>query len=367
MGVMRGAGILFQKAQGLKARPTTPAARAEGTQILDEFIISHRADLDGVASALLLFADARRRGASPSVLFVDYDDAEALIIAEIAEQQPDKLFIADISLRDESFIDNLPFSKDDLTIFDHHASSAKCWAAWDDRATIYYSGNGTHCTADLIGSYLIREYGDAAITPEMEEIIRAAHSRDLWIRDNRNGEMLSDVIAVLGADETFWEIAERGNRPVRAEEFTEPMNSALTTCHAMREESKQLACETRYCVPVTPRIIKKALEIRLVVTAECSGHESEVAEMLMGREDFPCWIGLVNPRRGILSFRCSRGLVEASGIAVNKIAEQFGGGGHPYASGAPIPEAEKSMDAARLAHLMKGAITAMELGAKNAD
>ena len=298
------------------------------------YVISHAADLDGVASAALLHFWGLMLSDDTHVAFADYDNAEDVIMKSVRDAgKNDTLAIADISLRDPSLLSRIAahMPREAITIFDHHASSRDCWEAWRaEGVNIHFNDAHTHCTADLIYNAMIDTLG-IPVPSDISALRQAAHSRDLWIRNDKNGEMMSDVITVLGAYHVFDELSANPGR-IYPDNYTPVMCDALHKCQDNRERSKQMAKRSGSY---------QGMEINdgqlvKVVTAFCEGHESDISEMLMAPYSIPCWVGLINIKKNVLSFRCNSFTVNSTGVAVSDIATFFGGGGHPFAAGSPM-------------------------------
>ena len=288
-------------------------------------VLTHIADLDGVASGVLLWYYLLYQNSKPpEVFFVDYDNC-----AEILEQEAptaSEVYIADISLRNPALIKCLEhLGKENVYIFDHHASSRPTFKLWEDRAQIWFDDSHQKCTADLIwefGEDVFVRYNEA-----LHDLKKFTHSADLWIRDQVMGEKLSDVIAVLGARYLFEKLT---NQPEQCyyDNFTPDMMRASLQAEGRREQSKLIAKNTAYSMDIDG--------VKLTV-ALAAGASSHVGQMFIDEEPLS-WVALIDIQGLRVSFRTNENTINKSGISVSDIAGYFGGGGHPVASGAPLTE-----------------------------
>lgn len=289
-------------------------------------IVSHRADLDGVASAVLASEVAYAKNGSPpdEVFFADYDDAREVIAR--AAVGAEELWILDLSVKDEgiaAFFSHIP--KERVFFFDHHVSTRPVISAWSDRATIYFDDGGSKCTADLVYGNAKKLAPKFKKTPAMDQLVAATHSQDLWIRDVREGALLSDCIAVLGAKEVYSELIEAPDSAFESK-FPTRFQEAVQVAEIRRAASLNLARRTLVEFPLRNTRFAYALS---------SGYQSETADTLL-KEDPSRYIVLYDLSRGSASMRSVQPTVDATGIGCNEFASLFGGGGHPCAAGFPL-------------------------------
>ncbi|MFM9673644.1 hypothetical protein, partial [Streptomyces galilaeus] len=73
--------------------------------------------------------------------------------------------------------------------------------AWKDQATISLDITGKKCAADLVYDFIMAS--GMPYSAELEHLKDSAHSHDLWIRDVEDGEQLTSVISIMGAEKAF--------------------------------------------------------------------------------------------------------------------------------------------------------------------
>lgn len=286
-------------------------------------IVSHRADLDGVSSAVLASEVAYAKNGTPpdEVFFADYDDAREIIAR--AAIGADELWILDLSIKDpglSAFFSHIPKSR--VYFFDHHVSTRPTTQAWSDKATIFFDDTGSKCTADLVYANAKKIAPNFSKTKEMTQLVAATHSQDLWIRDVREGSLLSDCVAVLGANAVYRELLE-SPRSAFEENFPPKFQEAVVASDARRAASLDMARKTMVKNPVRGAQIGYALGL---------GYESETADAILG-EGGVQYVVLFNILRGSASIRSRPEVVASVGIGCNEFASLFGGGGHPCAAG----------------------------------
>ncbi len=295
-------------------------------------VVSHIADLDGVASAVLAAHYLYDRdGVKPEVIFADYEDA----FSKVADAAKDKeeIWICDLSWKpvSMSLIEKLDHAfPDRILFFDHHKSSQACFDAWNDKATIHFDCSGTKCTADLIWDHIQGSYFGKT-KQNLEKIVSAAHSRDLWIRNDPNGCYISDVIDVFGAYSVFEKLFSDLTL-IEKDNFPLAWVGACKQAEKAREESYDLAIRSK--VTTSFQRFDKTVYVSACLS---NGFVSEVGDRIL-REMEGGMIGFIDVKSGTLSFRADHESVAAMGIGVNDIAAILhpNGGGHPVAAGAAM-------------------------------
>lgn len=284
--------------------------------------VSHSADLDGVASAILanFYLKTLHHGAHVNVVFTSVNgDAENAIISAI--QDSSVIWITDLSFSNENFLSDLfKFHPDKaIHVFDHHASSQQAFQNVSScNAVLDISGN--KCATDLVYDYIKTRIG--CIPAEYCDLVRYTHSIDLWIKDEPQGERLTEVIQNLGAKETF-NLLTQDISKIYLENFTPAMQLCNKISDRNLSKSSSLAFNSV--------LEEKTDTLGVVKAAFCYGCASEVGSALVQGEK--AWVGLIDMSRQELSFRTNNETVNLTGIGANDIAKFLGGGGHPNAAG----------------------------------
>jgi len=312
-------------------------------------IVSHIADLDGVASALLACKYMQSHNYDLiTYKFADYDNAYDTVVDNIKDN--DFVFISDLSWKPTNInlIDQLSHLKKENIIFvDHHKSSKEVFDAWKDKATIYFDCSGDKCATDLIwefakndieakdkeiqewakdrcGSYYVEDN-----MPYYQELVNAAHSRDLWINDNDNGLYLTKIITELGAENVFLELTR--HMKYLNGYFPAEWNQAIEKYDLRFAKSKELAEKSASITDIDLSDISVKL-----ITCFTNGFVSDIGHEFLTDIDGYGWFITFNLENYTLSIREKEGTFKNTGIGCNDIASKFdpNGGGHVYAAGA---------------------------------
>lgn len=300
-------------------------------------IVSHADDLDGVASAVLLaYYIGVKYKTQAEVMFAHYENVNEVI--QVASEDATHLWISDLSVRDFKIVETLSkYTPDTLHFFDHHSDTLPFIEKISDIATVCFQSNGTKCAADLIWDFMNT---DNLLTPEiykcMEFLVRATHSRDLWINDVQEGTDLSAVIAILGPYSSYNCLIDSPQRVYRAH-FSELMESCLRIANEQLESAKRLARFSAHKVFYRPDNPKSCAAGLTVIAAYTFGCQSDVGHMFL--EETPrSIVALINLEKLTLSFRTNQSVIYQLGFGVNEIAKLFQGGGHTYAAGGFLTE-----------------------------
>ena len=294
-------------------------------------IVSHIADLDGVASAVLLTAYFKEfRGILPNVVFADYENAQEKVLSN--SDFADEIWICDLSWKENNIdsIDKLKSIK--IFFFDHHSSSRKCFEHWANSASIFFDDSGKMCTADIIYAYLSSLSESTELPPPTEDflklmapIVSATHSRDLWIKDDPNGCAISCVIDDLGAEHVFFELIKNPEK-IHISNFPKQWTDSVSKFEEKLNLSYDMAQKT---------LLTEVVNGVNVCACFALGAISETGERIL-KEKGPSLIGFIDLNRKEISFRTNEETIEIVGFGVNKIASFIhqNGGGHPCAAGA---------------------------------
>lgn len=291
-------------------------------------IVSHRADLDGVASAVLASELVMARHGIPpeQVLFADYEDAKTVIAR--AAIDADELWVLDLSIREHNiaeFFKHLP--AESVFYFDHHNSSVSTVEAWSDRVSIYFDDSGDYCTADLLYEAALDIAPRFIKTPAFDQLVSATHSRDLWVNDVNEGELLTNAIMILGPQAVYQELIECPESAFEAK-FPKLFQEAVTISKKQREASTSLAFNTQMSIDVNSNCT--------LIYSLVHGYQSEIGHAFISQKPNTYAI-MFNISNLTASVRCSRETAENTGVGANTIASLFsGGGGHVYAAGFPL-------------------------------
>jgi oligoribonuclease NrnB/cAMP/cGMP phosphodiesterase (DHH superfamily) len=319
---------------------------------MNVLFVSHAADMDGVSSLLLAQELAYRTyehcddDFHTTVVFANYEDAEELIEAAVAQSSPDAVFLTDLSWRQDvyaKYFPNLP--KDRFWLFDHHYSSKEVVETWRRAGcpNLFYCVDGDVCTADLVWSQLspLIRGSVGRYVSDWEKLVESTSAVDLWKIHTHpdeftRGKRLSSVLTQIGphamldalieapelADTSKWGAhGAYGNGfewllAAHDRQFEASLATANATTHELEVKLRGANVKLRACYVL--------------------GHASDIGHDLVDGE--LAIAAMVCMKNRNLSFRSNKETLEASGVSCADVAGVFGGGGHPLAAGAPIRE-----------------------------
>lgn len=273
-------------------------------------IFTHN-DLDGLVSALL----ARLAMPEAEVYFCEYNSLADLVRSRLDRYET--IWLTDLSLRDDLFFGDLRRSGCEVLWFDHHASSDP--QGWMRECRIDVTGQV--CAAEVVRDYLLEQ--ELEVPLPLQTLVDYAHDQDLWIRHLDAAQDFNDILGTMTVQQLFDELsADLG----RVYHWSPAMTEACQTTQNARRRSIDLAKATAVDQPWADGQRLRA--------CCCWGSVNEVAEEMGDEQTLVVLVDLRQIERGQLkcSFRTRSETIDA-----NVVAERLGGGGHPKASGAPLP------------------------------
>jgi len=332
-------------------------------------VLSHAADLDGCVAALNTYHALKNKPNlyeinSEDVYFADYADSEAKLLELVSKYEC--LFITDLSWKSTSLLDKLPKDEKFFVFLDHHKDSKAVFDAFrSDFPNVWaeLSDDDSKCAADMAfelfdskWSEEINKFVPNKMQPYMSEndwikeclrtLTRYTHSRDLWIRDEPMGELLTEVIAVKDVpflfnyfvdyfDNAFGPGYDYNGEVLFSEsyDFYTPKEFKCyhDECERTNEISYAMAGRTRLSGE-----LKLPGDTSVWLHSMYSfGPISEIGATVVEQYKLG-WAVMVNLERGSLSIRSNKETFELLGIGANDIAKMYGGGGHTLAAGAPL-------------------------------
>lgn len=299
-------------------------------------IVSHAADLDGVTSAVVVDELLRLHcRESIDVVFANYDDALSLI----QEHAPkyDEIWITDLSWKPGSpLMESLAhIAPENRWLVDHHASSAEMMEVWKGQANILFDPRGAKCAADLcwdraceVFREMLGENAPSVHFETLQALVKATHSRDLWVQDDPMGNILTDVLTEIGPYAMFRQM-QRPLLQLDVDLFPAEWQRAIAKAARAREKSCKVAERSLSEVRVNDA---PALMVCLSL-----GHSSDVGHHLLSTRGLG-WVAMICPGASTISFRTNQETIDRTGVAVNDIAARMHpeGGGHPCAAGCPL-------------------------------
>lgn len=297
-------------------------------------LITH-GDLDGLVSAMIWYELKRMSGRElvNSIFVFSYgsnrdEEWKQLLEDSItptgrAIENNEEVWFTDISLRPGELDWVRPLNQRNRWIWvDHHISSRE-FDVTDIFHEVYLKYNGSVCAADL----MYELFKKAQIhNPNIESWVKAAHDRDLWIRENPELGLKLDLIVKANTS---------------PDKFRDLVVKALTCTPeqyvkgAGRELVEEQMGYYRSSVELAQSTANRStISGKPVILCYTTGYESDVCEELYdsGKEI----VVMIHPVRGALTvgLRTKRTDVNLADMAKTI----FSGGGHKQASGGKLDE-----------------------------
>src|SRR3972149_1146684 len=285
--------------------------------------------LDGMASATCV---GRFYGEVNVTPFFTHPSNVDRVIKEVTQnsKQPQDLWIADITWKNpetDQYLKQL--AKDGWRIFwaDHHAIAID--KSERDVKEIGLTGwvvSDKYSAARLLFDYMVSHEDKIGKANqellEFQKVVLLADDNDRWIHNLSGSRELALTVAALSGIDAYHELVHIDSNV----KYSSKMQDAYRKASQELSESVSLAYRTK----VDKKI--DGFEIK-IVAALCNGFSSEVADTL--RKDFKNAIFvLFNLKDQRLSLRRS----PECNVNLDRLAQQFGGGGHPAAAGFDLVE-----------------------------
>jgi len=293
-------------------------------------VISHRGDFDGLASASLLIRRTLREG-SPFILSLkNYEDVEKIIESRFLELENSTIMILDLPLRfgaEEEYekLSILSRKNNKIIWIDHHPADEKEINIIRNVAEVYVDSSKPSATR------MVYEYLELKGDKVASRIAEIADQIDSW---NFSEEMSYSIMELVA----FLKYLDNGHRlypflnsfvmylaGLEGEfKLTEFYTKMIDEYRILKKKAIEIVRETFHLIAVgdykigvawAPRILTGSIAGEYLLQQENLDYIIIVSEngggsVRRGREDLDCRI----------------------------IAEVFGGGGHPYASGMRLSE-----------------------------
>jgi len=288
-------------------------------------IISHKADLDGVASAALMIKKFMKNGEPFMVYMRDYEDESEVIPSELLEIKECRVYISDISIMLKGFDEILSrISKIDGKVLwtDHHEYRAEYSQRLKERGVDLLIDPQSPAAAILVSQrYNIDDR-------QSKRIVDMATKSDSWkIREER----VMDIVNIIDYYNYLEKKAER-SRLVSLSYIlaqNDPDKVPTDDLMAVLEHYKKVKGKAikRVLDSSTERVINGLKFYFALSPSIISGTQATDALI----KNFKADVYIVIKEDGGVSFRRGR-----DDIDLSKMAELFGGGGHAYAAGASV-------------------------------
>ncbi|MBI3965693.1 MAG: hypothetical protein HY329_08660 [Chloroflexi bacterium] len=288
------------------------------------YLLTHT-DLDGESCAIAV----RVRFPRAKVVRCEIEEFSTKLERALSRPANRPLWISDLPLTSAQ-ADRLS-ARGNVLLFDHHISNVRelgdryPWAHLDT----------SRSAALIVYEYLLATYPEDERLPEYRDFFLRVDDYDRWIHAYPESKALNELMALVGADEFSGRFLRRASL-----RFTPAERSLL----AVSERQREAYLEDAIARSVRARD-QAGNTFRWVLAEQ---HRNELADRLLtDRNADPAvdYVLILNLQKCSGSFR-SRGAVD-----VSKLAERFGGGGHPNAAGFTLTEDQRRYLGLLLEHL----------------
>lgn len=301
-------------------------------------LISHVADLDGAASALVAdYYWSKQQGADVEIHFVDYSQRLENVASLLASNEYEAVWIMDLAILDPEVLKLNKTPREKTFIFDHHATAHNSLKQIANKkyAEVYF--DDSKCATEVVWDYVSPEINKRKKDAQMlKKLVSYARSRDLWIRDLEQGDQLDAMVRYMGAYEFFHHIAEDYRR---IEDYSEVMEVVLEVGEKQMMQSIYFAENSMVYTDLTYKDGSKKHNIRLI-TCSSFGSTSDVGNHLVSKhanyDDVDGVYAIMLDGRNLsCSVRTNESTCDITDIPANKMASAMdkNGGGHKNAAG----------------------------------
>lgn len=293
-------------------------------------IISHQSCADGTASAMICAAAYAHLGLEPMIEFVQYDTRE-----HNGTPAEDRQLWVDITPPKDRWQE---WQGRGAIVLDHHETVE---SITNSLGGVYGGPDST----GISGASLAFEHVMKPLMPQEEwhewsELARLVAMRDTWQQHEQEFDIAQGVAAALAfyGQHSLLKSARHGNLDMHEIKrfgnvlFGKTMAKARKVAEGARR-TEQCGMRTAYFC-CTEKLV------------------TEVAHVLIDEQDFDMVAGYFWTKDGdednlVLSLRSKKG-----GVRVNKIAEEFKGGGHPPAAGFRVKKDAADMSPRKIEELV---------------
>lgn len=304
-------------------------------------LFSHT-DLDGVGCGIL---GHLAFGKNLDVEYCDYKDINERVeffLNEVNTKEYKRVFITDISVnqkvadRIDKMNEELPFH-----LLDHHITAD--WLNEYRWAHVTDSQISSHTNQFILSGDTCKSSGTSLFfewlvnhqciipTDSIQEFTELVRRWDTWewstMYDDRKAKQLNDLLSLYGRNDFFDNFTDRLERKSHFVEF-DGVDTFLLERHQQEID--------RYTKrKIKALVVKQIGELSVgIVTME--KFFSEVGNNICNEREDIDLVAMLNLDYNSVSFRTVKDDVDVSAFA-----QQFGGGGHPKASGCPLPDGIK--------------------------
>lgn len=298
-------------------------------------MVYHHNDLDGYAAAAVVYHGIKESKLYPDDVKVDFKaigfpTTWETFAYDTDPKEYDEIYIVDYSFTNATIQYLLKLAESShVNWIDHHVSSN---SATEMMIVDAFQSNNLHYYVDSSrsGAWLVWNYTHADQVPE---VIRLVDDHDRWVHADPRSELLND--AFFASDELH------DPESIEWLRLLENGSDANTLLIQLVSEGRAIS---KYKEMLYEQHRKFAFEVKI------KDFEQYSAIALNDRGNSKCFGDLVKqydvcilfhtnrPEEIAMSFYSDPEFVKEKGIDVSKIAMQYGGGGHPGASGCSMTQ-----------------------------
>ncbi|MFW9794704.1 MAG: DHH family phosphoesterase [Candidatus Thorarchaeota archaeon] len=308
--------------------------------------ISHDKDVDGIASAAIVWRYAKAKGLDFSVILTDYGSFDQ-IFANVAKRRDTLIIVTDLGMDDtvlETVNSGLIQAISNgcrIVWLDHHQ--------WSDSAIKMILSLGNKPILKVNHEFCAAEIAHKVLMPRDEicmELAKIAHDTDFNLREIESASALTDAVSVVrfGAIDKKEDVTD-ALYPILAKLSEEGMNGVWNAStrkfndallekrvdNYQKEKSKKMRkALSGHCDQIIHEKLVRVVEIPSGLTSTDMGTFASDPENLakIDKELKVADLLLSLSQGGMLGIRRGR-----DGVLCNAAAKLFNGGGHPYAAG----------------------------------
>jgi len=276
-------------------------------------IISHT-DADGLGAAALL----RWMTNDNALIFtVDYNEpyglGDAIEDIDVHLHSTIPVYISDLNLNNDEVVETLVGMENQVFWFDHHQ--------WDEDIVTRLEEGGVQMNIDTdecATSLIAQERDD--LPERLQEVAEVTRDIDLWIRDDPRSSDLALIAYAIDREDYIDTITRNGM------DHPQWVESALTDKKIEENELHEFAVDTAEII----RDGQLGYNVAFTYVKQCN--TSQIGNELVENGDADIAV-VMQPNKVSIYSHSENGVFDHC----NKVAEKLGGGGHPTASGFPVP------------------------------
>ena len=265
-----------------------------------------------------------------------------------------EIWITDISWTEkktDAYLQQLATQGVKIYWFDHHRTAIKRYQSGEIDVPFTDLVVNEKCAASCLVYEYLRERlkAEKRHNPSfaaLERLIQMADDNDRWIHEVAGSRELALTVRAMAANQESLEAYQALLHIDEQITYTPEMQEAYERATKEIQASLDLAEKSRVTLPIMGTDFT-------VVAALCDGYSSEVAD-LWGKTSEQTVFALYDTKSLAVSLRRSPDCT----ADLSRLAQIFGGGGHPAASGCYIPDLHHIL-AKELGHLMTQAVISL--------